>query len=110
MKDLRDPRNQDPESFFCTCPDCKGDSVGYEFNDMLDPFGKCISRWCANLKDLEYFENAGPAISRTNAEHELRTIGTKAFFKKYYNISLEPFITPDQVNELFDEIAEMNKP
>jgi|GEM_PF-5457381 len=110
MKDPRDPRNQEPESIFCKCEKCKDDSVGYEFGDMLDPFGDCISRWCANLKDLEYFENAGPPISRTNAEFELRTIGAKEFFKKYYNLPLEPFITPDQVNELFDEIAEMNKP
>ena len=49
-------------------------------------------------------------MKTTDAEHELRTIGAKEFFKKYYNVPLEPFITPDQVNELFDEIAEMNKP
>ncbi len=94
MSDPRDPQNQEEEYFFCTCPDCKGDSIGYEFDDILDPFGDCISRWCANLKDLEYFENAGPAISRTNAEHELRTIGAKEFFKKYYNTPLDPYIKP----------------
>ena len=110
MNDPRDPRNQEPESFFCTCPDCKDDSVGYEFNDMLDPFGKCISRWCANLKDLEYFENAGPAISRTNAEHELRTIGATPFYLRYYQLPLKPFIKSDQIDDLFEEIAQMNKP
>ncbi len=110
MNDPRDPRNQEPESFFCTCPDCKGDSVGYEFNDMFNLDGYCYSRWCSNLKDLEYFENEGSPISKTNAEFELREIGAKEFFKKYYNAPLEPFIKPDQVNEFFDEIAQMNKP
>ena len=94
MKDTRDPRNQEPESIFCKCEKCKG-QIDYEPEHILDPDGDCISRWCANLKDLEYFENAGPAISRTNAEHELRTIGAKEFFKKYYNAPLEPFIKSD---------------
>jgi hypothetical protein len=100
---MKDPRNEkEPESFFCKCKDCKGDSVGYDFNDMLDPFGDCISRWCASLKELEYYENAGPPISRTNAEYELRTIGAREFFKKYFNVPLEPFIKPKQLDELFD--------
>ena len=108
---MKDPRDQkEEESIFCKCSKCKGDSVGYEFNDILDPFGKCLSRWCANLKDLEYFENEGSPISKTNAEFELRTIGAKEFFKKYDNVPLEPFITPDQVDELFEEIVEMNRP
>ncbi len=109
MKDPRDPRNQDQELVYCKCDQCKG-QIDYEPEHILDPDGYCYSRWCANLKDLEYFENEGSPISQTNAEHELRTIGAKEFFKKYYNVPLEPFITPDQVGELFDEIAQMNKP
>ncbi len=107
MKDPRDPRNQEPESFFCKCSKCKGDSVGYEFNDMLDPFGDCISLWCANLKTLEQFLNEGPVI--TNAEYELQWLGITPFFLKYYQAPLEPFTKPGRVNDLFDEIAEMEK-
>lgn len=108
MKDPNDPRNQEKEYFFCTCPDCKGDSVGYDFNDMLDPFGECISRWCANLETLHRLENEGPQ-TMTSAEWELRKIGATPFYLRYYQAPLEPFIKPDQVDELFEEIAQMNK-
>ena len=103
---MKDPRDQDQELVYCKCDQCEG-QIGYEPEHILNPDGYCYSRWCATLKDLEYFENEGSPISRTNAEFELRTIGAKEFFKKYYNAPLEPFIKPDQVNELFDEIAEM---
>jgi len=81
---MKDPRDQkEPEYFFCTCEKCKGDSVGYEYNDMLDPFGECISRWCANLATLYRLENEGPEVPLTNAEYELRKIGATPFFIYY---------------------------
>jgi len=107
---MNDPRNEkEPEMFFCTCEKCKGDSVGYEYNDMLDPYGECISRWCANLEILYRIENEGPEVPLTSAEYELRKIGATPFYLRYYQAPLEPFIKPDQVDELFEEIAEMGK-
>jgi len=108
MKDPRDPRNQEPEEMIlCKCGKCK-DHIGYERQHMFDPDGLAISRWCATLSDLEYFQNIGSIT--TNAEFELQHMGAEKFYATYFNAPLEPFITPDQVDELFDEIAQMNKP
>ena len=104
---MKDPRDDtEPEKFFCKCSKCKGDSFGFDFNDMLDPHGDCISRWCANLATLYRFENEGPMVARTSAEWELRHIGAEAFYTKYYDFPLTPIL---KENELMDNSSEITR-
>jgi len=89
------------EMFYCNCDNCKG-QIDYEKRYMLDPHGQSISMWCATLTDLTVFINIGPV--ETEAEFELQQRGVQPFYISYYNLPLEPFIKPDQVDKLFEEM------
>jgi len=68
---------------FCNCDKCEGKKDEH-FNDMLDPEGDCISRYCADIVFLEDYYNQVlmPCNRITNADYDLSVLGPQEFFKR----------------------------
>lgn len=86
-----------PQLSYCKCDSCKGE-IDYDYNDMLDPEGASISRYCADMEWLEvlYWKKL---ISDTNAEYDLSVYGPEEFCRRNYNANLDPV-----EKDLFEEM------
>ncbi|KKK51863.1 hypothetical protein LCGC14_3110680 [marine sediment metagenome] len=80
---------------FCNCAKCEGKKDEH-YNDILDPEGECISRYCADIVFLEdhYDYVLHPEKRKTNADFDLSVLGPEEFFKKNH--------TPHTFEELAD--------
>lgn len=94
---------------FCNCQKCKG-QIEYEYEHMLDPIGKAISKFCANVRDLIIIQNTMPEVPRSNAEFELRQRGIIQFYVIYFNAPLDPYEKAREMYPLFREIGKNLRP
>ena len=82
QQQMTQPDSED-KMLYCNCKECEGKKDEH-FDNMLDPEGDCISRYCADIVFLEdhYFEVLSPENRKTNADFDLKTLEPEEFFKR----------------------------
>ena len=75
--------DKEEKMLFCNCSNCEGKKDEH-FDNMLDPEGDCISRYCADIVFLEdwYFEVLSHDKRKTNADFDLSVLGAEEFFRR----------------------------
>ena len=77
--------DKEEKMLFCNCSNCEGKKDEH-FDNMLDPEGDCISRYCADIVFLEdwYFEVLSRENRETNADFDLSVYGAEEFHKRNF--------------------------
>ena len=84
---------------YCNCKECEGKRDEH-YDNILDPYGDCISRFCADIVFLEdhYDFVLYPKNRMTNADFDLSVLGPEEFYKRNF------------IPSKFDVITECLKP